>query len=298
MKCFAVGLVTIILGSMACMSTTSENFVLPTGTPAPTATPMPTLIPEMTIEYGVEVSAEERQHTEDGLALGYDCLMRMLYQAVPAHVYVYSDQVRIEQVMGQVTGYSSTFGERTLGMASGGSIFIMSSRWSHNGFADRALTLIHELFHVQHLAWSVGHNQLFYGEDIQVSGPSWIQEGGAEYFAARCVSDAGLTDFNWYYRAALYEAAAETVPLQEMEGSQQWLDQGSYDLAFIAGYDLIERYGWGAYQLYFAEIFTGSSWQTAFETAFGQTIDAYYAAFAPEKVTPPPTAMPEGSGQR
>jgi hypothetical protein len=295
MKHFVVGIVTIILGLMACMSPTSEIFVAPTGTPLPTPTPMPTLIPEMTIEYGAEVSDVERQHTEEGLALGYDCLMQTLYQAVPAHVYVYSDQAQIEQVYAQVTGFSLDWDKDVLGLANEGSIFILSSRWNHSGFAGRALTLIHELFHVQQLAWSVGHNRLFYGEDIPVSGPSWIREGGAEYFAARCVSNAGLTDFNWYYKAALYEAAAETVPLQEMEGSQQWLDQGSYDLAFIAGYDLIEHYGWGAYQLYFAEVFTGSSWQAAFETAFGQTIDAYYASFDPEMVAPPATATPQTS---
>ena len=140
----------------------------------------------------------------------------------------------------------------------------------------------HELIHAYQSGFSVfpGGSQ---DHEVPRTGPRWLREGIAEYFAYRAMDLGGVFDYDTKRnsdRGFAWRARQVDKPLEEMETKQGYEGvRHSYTffllaaelLAFHAGEDALLRFSMLQQP--------GTTWQGVFEPAFGMTVDEFYQLF-------------------
>ena len=116
--------------------------------------------------------------------------------------------------------------------------------------------------------------------DVPPVGPQWLSAGAAEFitFEALEASDPEACDVTRGRFAHLSEPV--DTPLSEAETSEDfWALEKASRYGFLAVELLAYQTGEGALGAYFASLRHGTTWQEAFEAAFGTTVEKFYQLF-------------------
>jgi len=141
----------------------------------------------------------------------------------------------------------------------------------------------HEYFHAQQGNLS---GKRFAVDDpraeVPSTGPVWLIEGGAEYFAYRALSNSKLINYSEKRKTILSRASRVSTLLSDLETHQDFVsyaDEGSYQLGFLAVEYLVTSKGDGSLLKFYKAIGGGTNWKTAFKDTFGKSIDDFYKSF-------------------
>ena len=199
--------------------------------------------------------------------------------------YLYRDVAAMAPVFEAVTGANTRVDRKSWYEGDGrvaeqfrGSIFLTTS-----GYTTDSLTKIaaHELSHAQASAIA-GFENGGGTHEVQTHGPVWIREGIAELHGHLVMDQGG---FNSYldFRASnvSYTRASDFPPLRLQETwEQNWAVPGySYGYFVLAAELLASQAGEDALIEYFTLLQPGTTWEEAFQTAFGMTVEEFYVLF-------------------
>jgi hypothetical protein len=154
--------------------------------------------------------------------------------------------------------------------------------WQLNGPVSRQKIAMHELFHV----WQFQYHWL---GNPATAGADWAIEGSAELMGYSAVAAAGLLPFETT-RGCMAKQLADFAkqqppglpPLPTLEPAQvfQTTVGPVYPYSLIAMDELTTgAHGLASLQVYGDAIAGGASWQSAFQTAFGTSVSAFYAQY-------------------
>jgi hypothetical protein len=140
---------------------------------------------------------------------------------------------------------------------------------------------VHEVYHVFQYELA-GVRALNSGpDDIPRAGPRWLSEGGAELFAYQAIDRKSLRPIT--VSREEWIRTVKSQPDVSLEELAYLRAQGQvtrpYDMYALAVEYLTRDRAATAMVAYFAAIGAGTSWQSAFASAFGRTIEAFYAEF-------------------
>jgi hypothetical protein len=169
------------------------------------------------------------------------------------------------------------------GEAGPGGLFLnwAAPSWRSDGGAGQNQKIIaHELFHV--FQYQLDKVSLNSGDDSRPppGGPAWLLEGSAETVGYRVAADRRLVASS--AAGEISRAKQISTPLSSLERYADIQIPNVYSLFHVAADHLVSitPAGVPALTTYFNAIGGGMAWQDAFRTAFGMSIEAYYANFA------------------
>lgn len=112
-------------------------------------------------------------------------------------------------------------------------------------------------------------------------GPRWITEGSAELVAYLAIADARLTSMPVVRADWAQRTKSSPITLQRLALYRGQFEAGYAAFAIMAlGFDrLVGEGGVAKVFTYLEAIGRGEQWQAAFATAFGKSVDAFYAEF-------------------
>ena len=163
-----------------------------------------------------------------------------------------------------------------------GAIFVNGSAFEKDGVSPVRMTHVaaHELIHIYqnilaaHRGFDLDHSK------VRVHGPAWLQEGGAEFQTHRALTKGAVYFYDERRRRSSETASAVDTPLSDLETYKAVrATPGSYQLGEMAVELLADRAGEEAVIAYWPLLGPETSWQEAFATTFGMTIDEFYAVF-------------------
>jgi len=152
--------------------------------------------------------------------------------------------------------------------------------WMQPGPILRRKIVVHELYHV------LQFERRWLG--VPQTGPDWIIEGSAELVGYKGLDSKGVLAYATAQGCQIKEYTDFGVRqppglpnLSAVESHQAWqTTQGPlYALAMTGMDQLITARGLGALNTYMDAIGNGTAYQTAFQSAFGQTTTAFYDQF-------------------
>jgi hypothetical protein len=202
------------------------------------------------------VPLQYQQEIEEGALLARDYLFRTWNLILPEPLLVTS-------LAGDgVAGYG---GPGSLGFSTGSPVWIDTSA------TQRIKIAVHEYWHAAIGSLDPGMGFL-----------SWMNEGSAEFFGYAAVIERGLIDpavaSAFHQLNVIY--APGMVSLDRLERGFDFSTGPVYSLAYLAIEQLVLRAGPEAVRDYFELTGSGVDARQAFEEAFGQELDAFYAEFA------------------
>ena len=110
-------------------------------------------------------------------------------------------------------------------------------------------------------------------------GPIWLLEGTAEYLALFIIGDEGIFDFDGFIRFQRFGSRSVSA-LRNLETRNGLNSEPDGFALSIAAVDvLVLLNDLPALASFWRGIGTGATWQEAFESAFGRTIDEFYVEF-------------------
>lgn len=165
--------------------------------------------------------------------------------------------------------------------AAGDAVYLyLGPMWRVSSASERAATVAHELVHVAQYHLAAGSTG--YSIDRVELGPAWLIEGSAEWAAARVLDETGLRRFDDAQAERLFLAALDDVSLADVENassSDHSPDARPYVIGFLAVQRLVQERGEAAFFDYFEALSRSSSWREAFQRAFGDSPEDFYARF-------------------
>jgi hypothetical protein len=149
--------------------------------------------------------------------------------------------------------------------------------WTAHDALNRQKIVMHELFHVLQfeMHW-LGH------PNPDAASAHWMDEGAAEYMGWRGVANAGLITVESARQCMIAQANAQVSSsqnLSSMETAQGFGVPGAYQLAMLGVDQLVATPGIGALMTYGTAIGAGTSWPSAFQSAFGTSTTTFYGQF-------------------
>ena len=138
----------------------------------------------------------------------------------------------------------------------------------------------HELSHVyQYTLQSHGRFDNTHSE-VRVIGPAWMQEGVADFHRWAALAEADAWAYEERRDQVINLARRVDVTLKETETYDGLLaGSGRFDLAALAAELLAAESSEAALIEFWTLLEPGATWQEAFETAFGMTVDEFYPLF-------------------
>ena len=222
----------------------------------------------------------------------------------------YAASLGLPEIDGQITFYLYNYGDELV------EAYIKETGWSleqtrdswENGTAEsgrnwifvnpsagwylkapreaRMKVIVHELVHAGYQHFQSGLDVGGANNRVPDAGPRWLSEGSAEFLAYRAVSAGGVLSYQaereskepWgFVRQAQYIEK----PLRELETwdgfSSTRISASEYSL--MAAELLASHAGERALLDYYRRLQPGTTWQMAFEAAFGMTVDEFYTLF-------------------
>ena len=147
---------------------------------------------------------------------------------------------------------------------------------------------LHRHFQIQLGAHEFNHAQVYDlielnlgGDDkTPAEGPLWLVEGTADFFAWQALSEGGIIPYGEVREDRLKYAKRIPDSLEAMETSQGFYSiYNSYDYAMLAVELLASRSGQSSLFQYYASLKPGTTWQDAFNSVFGMTVEEFYDLF-------------------
>ena len=262
-----------------------------TDTPTPTNTPTATAVlaspPYVKWVIGDEVP-ERHEHTvrlsvelmhNYALSVG----MPEIEEDITVHVYYNFDNLvdayyEMRGVSKGETPDNNWPNRDVLGFAGKGYIFINTSN----------LDKLHRPFQFNLGAHEIVHAQTFDLNDLNFGGnnrvpyavPRWLDEGVAAFYSWQALSEGGVISYGEFRELFLRNAKRHPQPLEEIEtltGFQSKYNSGDHSV--LAVELLASRSGQSSLFQYYASLKPGTTWQDAFNSAFGMTVDQFYDLF-------------------
>ena len=290
---------------------TATPTAIPTATPTAIPTPAPTAIPTPTpTPIPRAASPPPTWIFAEGISERHQAILREEMESVRAY---FSDRFD-----GEATGFTVLVGEyeamspifldltggdlSSVGVSpdlrgshawvTGGHVLCILYGYDHDlSLRYGTEALLHEYFHVL-------QSQLASGSEQYGQSPFWLVEGLAVYaeYAAYAEHSGGRDPWTVLapYESLAIRGAREPDFLENLsaelariedaasfQGHGSHLDWTSYELSFIASVFLIEEQAREEDSLvnYWKLLGNRSTWQQAFEEAFGISLDGFYAAF-------------------
>lgn len=238
---------------------------------------------------GTGVDAAQVTLVRDAIAMANGYFSARLNRTLAANfkVYIYGDLEGIASAYASHTGNPIDFARNVWASSTavtqsrGLFVYTGSSSWTASDALRRRKITSHEAFHLLQ-GELAGPSTLDSGfTNVPVAGPRWLIEGAAEYVAYRALAENNLIDFNSILARWTSVTRGISAPLAQLEAANGWTGvNGVYDLTPLAVSRLIATAGEPALVAYWEAIGRGTAWQTAFQNAFGKTVDAFYADFA------------------
>lgn len=157
--------------------------------------------------------------------------------------------------------------------ATPGAIWFFGPNYVPRDDMTRRMIVLHEYFHTVQSSLS---NQR------STNGPLWLREGTARYFELRLGGQHGYGDFDRLRRSEIARSRTlDSLQTYESRGQATFLGGGgeAYTLGFIASDYLVNSKGRDAVaRMVWTELRT-KDWRAAFASAFGESVDQFYASF-------------------
>ena len=297
----------------------------PTATPTITPTPTPSLPPLVAMpgapdyvkwQIGADVPSEVAEAVVEGTRLTHEYVVSLgLPEIRPdVEIYLHGDLDALASLYARLTGRSVEASrehwrngyveEGTVGIPG----FWIIVKTSHPSWVESAylpnLTILsaHELLHAYQDELSGLPASGVPDDEVPFHGPSWATEGIAEFFAYKASDAGGVLSYDTKRANSVSHAKNMEKPLRGMETWEGGLKGYGYDLPLL-GAELLASYaGEDALLRFYMLQRPGTTWQEAFETAFGMTVEEFYGLFEehraagfpdPEGPTPTDTPKPE-----
>ena len=153
---------------------------------------------------------------------------------------------------------------------------------AHNG--------AHSMGHSYHNLLYTLNERLTSHSLVAPQGPAWLSEGVTEFQTIRSFAKGGLYQYDRRRELFRQRASAVDAPLPDLETYGALLPvQAGYDLSTMAAELLASRAGEESVITYWQLLRPGTTWQEAFETAFGMTVEEFYPLFADHRAAGFPT---------
>ena len=290
-------------------------------TSQPTATPIaqPTLWPLITMQgapnyvkwkIGSGVKPEYVEDSVEGVRLMDEYIESLDVPGIEAevHFHLFQDQHELAAAYEAATGAKASRGDIEAFLDGEGYIFVNTLRleeWKVSSeFVRRASA--HEMVHaLQYELAGVRYDTD--DHTIAETGPFWVIEGIAEFLAYQAMAAAGVLSYDTIRNSTdsfgiVEQSKRDDTPLSEMEtlaGSSEV--RGNPWIYFLLAAELLaSRTGQSSLIHYYSLLQPGTTWQEAFEQAFGVTAEEFYELFEahraadfPDPNRPTPTATPK-----
>ena len=174
-------------------------------------------------------------------------------------------------------------GNTTADASTGGTFFDWASTSWQAGAGESQKIIAHELFHVleRQLDKLGPQDSVTPPSQVRASGPVWLDEGAAEMIGYRVASERGLTSYASVLATQIARAKQVSQPLSATETYSQFNIPYAYSFGLVAADHLVSLApgGLSALTAYYNALGSGIAWPAAFQSAFGLSVDAYYANF-------------------
>jgi hypothetical protein len=260
----------------------------PTATTPPTRVPTPTLIPmsaNITFKFDDGVTSEQREAAQKGITLA----QQYFGDAGPIKVYAYTS---LDALMDESNQYYKRTADSNasknikqhmqngawIAYAEGDALWAWISKskiWQPANIQYAQQLMAHEYFHIvqNYTSKKTGDDQ----------APLWLREASAEYGSYVVIANAGLVDLNRLTKAKIERTRGILNPLSTMEtlkGAEVEDTETPYSLGFVAARFIAANYGEPALlRKYWQVRATSATWQDAFQSAFGVSVDDFYRTF-------------------
>jgi len=225
-----------------------------------------------TFDFAAGTSAADQEIIRGAIQVAHDFLLSALGRTVEQPTTVSG----VVSAPGCSQGGGAAFtGSRAI-------TFCMSNPgWTVHGPVTKRKIVIHELYHV------LQFERRWLGNPA-VAGPDWIIEGAAEVVGYRGVASQNLLPYptaSGCQVKEVFDFGQRQPPglpnLSALETRQQFQATTGplYALSMMGMDQLLSAPGLAALNAYGDAIAAGTSWQTAFQSAFGQSTAAFYAQF-------------------
>ncbi len=203
----------------------------------------------------------------DGLAAAFQKQAGLDPSAVP----VKSNQYASGNVAAEA-GYHGVF------------VYMGNFSWSSGDQLSRQKILAHEMFHLieEQLEHDPGNCGRTPSNQVRSCGPTWLLEGAAETMGYRVAAQRGLLNLASFERGDLAGRVRGTsLTLTSLESYSGQNQAHGWDTMHLAADHLanIAPKGVKSFVDFWAAVGNGVEWHAAFQTAFGMSVDQYYAAF-------------------
>ena len=172
--------------------------------------------------------------------------------------------------------------EYTRNSGAGVDIFIYGETFFSNDNHRLQLTA-HEYFHViQYHGLSRAEAGVGSHDVVYKTGPAWLLEGSAIYVQKMTIAHEGLTAYGASRLHEMARSRETATPLRSTEtyNGLKAADGVGYSLGFMAADFLVDNFGDLPELVSFYDVIgPGTTWQDAFHSTFGISIDEFYAEF-------------------
>ena len=279
-------------------SPTPAPTLTPTPTSTPTITPTPTPIPKQDVldyvrwEIGDKVPPYLRNEAIQGVQLAHDysVLLGMPKTQSEVTIYIYHDTAKLIYAYARETNssmeHARTHWESSRGIgiaiAFKNHFFVnVSNEWYQNTESKYRMKVIsHELLHTYQNELSE-LSPASESHEVPEAGPRWLREGIAEYLAYKSLSEGGILSYESERNSRIViDAKTVDKPLSEMEKQEGYRGvSGAYNHFLIAAEFLAKNSGESNLLDFYRLQNKNTTWQEAFEKAFGMTVTQFYDLF-------------------
>ena len=278
---------------------TPRSTAIPTPAPQPTATRTPDPAPEwpQTVDelivwrIGNDISPQIEAEARSVALAMHNYLVSLDFPPIARQVtiFLFHDLDSLAVEFKATTGKGLAEGGAGPAFAEGRRVIVSTGNWiALNTSADRyqeyssgtrKRILGANLFNVYQRAVS-GLSLAPSYHEVPSAGPYWLSRGAADYvtFEALEASDPESCDATRSRFAYLSEPVY--TPINEAETPAGYNSmRHSRQYAFLAAELLASQAGEGALGAYFASLWHGTSWEEAFQTAFGTKVEEFHQLF-------------------
>ena len=265
-------------------------------------------------QIGADVPSEVGEAVVEGTRLTHEYVVSLGLPEIrrDVEIYLHGDLDALASLYARLTGRSVEASREHWrnGYAEAGTVGIPGSwiivKTSHPSSVESAylpnLTKIsaHELLHAYQDELSGLPASGVPDDEVPFHGPRWAKEGIAEFFAYKASDAGGVLSYDTKRANSVSRAENMEKPLRGMETWEDGLKGYGYDLPLL-GAELLASYaGEDALLRFYMLQRPGTTWQEAFQSAFGMTVEEFYGLFEehraagfPDPEGPTPTATPK-----
>ena len=244
-------------------------------------------------QIGADVPSEVGEAVVEGTRLTHEYVVSLGLPEIrrDVEIYLHGDLDALASLYARLTGRSVEASREHWrnGFAEAGTVGIPGSwiivKTSHPSSVESAylpnLTRIsaHELLHAYQDELSGLPASGVPDDEVPFHGPRWAKEGIAEFLAYKVSDAGGVLSYDTKRANSVSHAKNMEKPLRGMETWEGGLKGYSYDLPLL-GAELLASYaGEDALLRFYMLQRPGTTWQEAFETAFGMPVAEFYQLF-------------------